>query len=42
MDTMFMNSENSRTTEYHVLVLKLADKLDRFKKRSKKCCFIKS
>ena len=23
-----MNSENSRTSEYHVLVLKLADKLD--------------
>ena len=28
MDTMFINSENSRTSEYHVLVLKLADKLD--------------
>ena len=28
MDTTFMNSENSRTSEYHVLVLKLADKLD--------------
>ena len=28
MDTIFMNSENSRTTEYHVLVLKLTDKLD--------------
>ena len=27
MDTMFMNSENSRTSEYHVLLLKLADKL---------------
>ena len=23
-----MNSENSRTSEYHVLALKLADKLD--------------
>ena len=23
-----MNSENSRTSEYHVLVLKVADKLD--------------
>ena len=23
-----MNSEDSRTTEYHVLVLKLTDKLD--------------
>ena len=28
MDTIFMNSENSRTSEYHVLVLKLIDKLD--------------
>ena len=27
MDTIFMNSENSRTSEYHVLVLKVADKL---------------
>ena len=28
MDTIFMNSQNSRTSEYHVLVLKLTDKLD--------------
>ena len=28
MDTIFMNPENSRTSEYHVLVLKIADKLD--------------
>ena len=28
MDVIFMNSENSRTSEYHILVLKLADKLD--------------
>ena len=28
MDTIFMDPENSRTSEYHVLVLKLADKLD--------------
>ena len=28
MDTIFMNSENSRTPDYHVLVLKLTDKLD--------------
>ena len=28
MDTIFMNSENSKTLEYHVLVLKLTDKLD--------------
>ena len=27
MDTIFINSENSRTSEYHVLVLKLTDKL---------------
>ena len=29
MDTIFMNSENSRTSKYHVLMLKLTDKLDR-------------
>ena len=28
MDTIFMNSENTRTSEYHVLVLKLTGKLD--------------
>ena len=28
MDNIFMNSENSRISEYHVLVLKLTDKLD--------------
>ena len=28
MDTIFMNSKNSRTSEYHALVLKLTDKLD--------------
>ena len=28
MDTFFMNSEKSRTSEYHVLLLKLVDKLD--------------
>ena len=28
MDTIFMNSENSRISEYHVLLLKLVDKLD--------------
>ena len=28
MDPIFINSENSRTSEYHVLVLKLSDKLD--------------
>ena len=28
MDTIFMDSENSRSSEYHVLVFKLTDKLD--------------
>ena len=28
MNTIFINSENSKTSEYHVLVLKLIDKLD--------------
>ena len=28
METIFMNSENSNTSEYHILVLKLTDKLD--------------
>ena len=28
MYTIFLNSENSRTSEYHVLVLKLVNKLD--------------
>ena len=28
MDTIFVDSENSRTSEYHVLVLKLTNKLD--------------
>ena len=40
MDTIFMNSENSRTSEYHVLVLKLTDKLDL--RRGQKTCVIKS
>ena len=28
MDTLFMNSENSKTSETHVLILNLTDKLD--------------
>ena len=28
MDKSFMNSENRRTSEYHVLLIKLVDKLD--------------
>ena len=34
MDTTFMNSENSRTSEYHVLGLKLTDKLNLRKQKS--------
>ena len=28
MDTIFMNSENSGTSRYHVLIFKLTDELD--------------
>ena len=28
MDTMFMNSENSKTPKPHILILKLTDKLN--------------
>ena len=28
MNTIFVNSENSKTSRYHVLVVKLTDKLD--------------
>ena len=28
MDTIFMSSENSKTSEPHVLILKVSDKLD--------------
>ena len=28
MDTIFMNSENSKTSELHVLILKLTNKLN--------------
>ena len=28
MNTIFMNSENSKTSELHILKLKLTDKLD--------------
>ena len=41
MDTIFMNSESSRTPEYHVSVLKLTDKLDP-RRGQRECCFIKS
>ena len=29
MDTIFMNSENSKTSKPHILILKLTDKLDK-------------
>ena len=38
MDTVFGNSEKTRTSEYHVLVLKLTDKLDL--KRGEKSIFL--
>ena len=38
MDTVFRNSEKTRTSEYHVLVLKLTDKLDL--KRGEKSIFL--
>ena len=41
MDTIFMNSENSKTSEHNVLVLELTDKLD-LRRGKKNCCFIKS
>ena len=28
MDTIFMNSENNKTSDRHVLILQLTDKLD--------------
>ena len=34
MDTIFMNSEDNKISEYHVLVLKLTDKLDLRNKKS--------
>ena len=34
MDTIFMNSENSKTSKQNLLVLKLTDKLDlRFREK---------
>ena len=40
MGTIFMNSENSKTSEPHVLILKLTDKVY-LRRVEKKCCFIK-
>ena len=41
MDTIFINSGNSKTSEYHVLLLKLVDKSN-LRGDQKKYCFIKS
>ena len=41
MNTIFMNSENSKTSEHNALVLKLTDKLD-LRRGPKTCCVIKS
>ena len=41
MNTIFMNSENSSTSEYHVLTLNFTDKLN-LRRAEKKYCFIKS
>ena len=41
MDTIFMNSENSKTSEPHILKLKLTDKLD-LRLDKKGYCIIKS
>ena len=39
MDTIFMNSENSKTSKPHVLILNLTDKLD-LRRGEKKYFFI--
>ena len=41
MDTIFMNSENSKTSEPHVLKLKPTDKLD-LRSDKKGYCIFKS
>ena len=41
MDTIFMNSENSKTSNLHVLKLKFISKLD-LRLGEKGYCFIKS
>ena len=40
MDTTFMNSENSKISKPHVLILNLTDKIDL--RGGKNHCFIKS
>ena len=38
MDTIFINTENGRPSEYHVLLLNLTNKID----LSEKTCIVKS
>ena len=40
MDTIFINTENGRTSEYHDLLLNLTNKMDL--RTEKNCCIIKS
>ena len=40
MDTIFISSKNSQTSDPHRLLLNLSDKINL--KRIEKCCFIKS
>ena len=41
MNTIFMNSENSKTSYWHKFLLNLTNKMD-LRGEEKKCCFIKS
>ena len=41
MNTIFMNSENCKTSKPHVLILNLTDKID-VQRGEKRFCFIKS
>ena len=41
MNTIFMNFENSKTSEPYLLILKLTDKLD-LRRGGKRYCFRKS
>ena len=41
METIFMNSENSKTSKPHVLILNLTDKID-VQRGEKRFSFIKS
>ena len=41
MDTIFINSENSRTSEYHVLLLNITNKID-LKTSNSKNFFLKT